>query len=353
MVIDDISEKHPLITIIIPCRNEEKFIGKCLDSIIANGYHKDKLEVLVVDGMSMDKTRKVVEKYAQQHTFLKLLSNPKKVTPSAMNIGIKASEGDIIIILNAHCFIANDFISKNIEYLNKIKDADCVGGMLNTINENNGIISAAIPMAIDSPFGAGGSRYRTRRDEGFIVDTVPYAAYRRMVFEKIGLIDEELIRDQDEEFNYRLIKYGGKIYYTPLIKSYLYIRPNLKKLGKQHFQYGYWKIRVIRKHKMFSTWRHIVPTMLVFSLAGGAISALFSAIGLYFLILVAGSYLLLTAFFSAKISADKGWKYFFVLPPAFVTIHFSYGLGFLKGIFDFIIFKKHLKKKIEDEALTR
>lgn len=341
------------VSVIIPCRNEEKFISKCLDSIIANDWPKDELEVFVVDGASKDGTRVIVEKYAQRFPFIRLLNNVKKVTPSAMNIGIKASKGDIIIILNAHSFIANNFISKNVEYLTKIKDADCVGGMLNTVNENQRVISLAIPLATDSPFGTGGSRYRIRKDEGFIFDTVPYAAYRRIVFERIGLFDEELIRDQDEEFNYRLMKSGGKIYYTPLIKSYLYIRPDLKKLWRQHFQYGYWKIRVILKHKMSSSWRHIVPAMFVSGLVGSAISALFSTVGLYVLILVAGSYLLLTAFFSAKTSADKGWKYFFVLPLVFGTLHFSYGLGFMKGIFDFILLKKHLKKKIEDETLTR
>jgi len=227
-----------LISIIIPCRNEEKFIGKCLDSIVGQVYPKDKLELFVVDGMSTDKTREVVREYGQTYSFIAILENRMKVTPFAMNIGIRSSQGEVIILVNAHSILDKDFLKNNIEYLNKTH-ADAVGGMLNTINVGASIISKAIPLATDSIFGAGGRRYRSRIQEGFVKDTLPYCAYRKELFDKIGLIDEDLIRDQDEEFNYRILKNGGKIFFTPKIKSYLHVRPTLKKLWKQHFQYGY------------------------------------------------------------------------------------------------------------------
>lgn len=341
-----------LISIIIPCRNEEGFIGKCLDSIIANDYPEDILEVLVVDGISEDGTRDFVERYAHQHHFIRLLDNPKKITPVALNIGIKHAKGNVIIRMDAHNIYPSDYISKCIDHLDKL-DADNVGGVWITLPGSNTFIANSIAFVMSHPFGVGGAKFRTGIEKPTLVDTVPFGCYRREVFDNIGLFDEIFLRNQDDELNYRLTKSGGKIYLVPEIISYYHARPTLSKLWGQYFQYGYWKVRVIQKHKLPASWRHLVPIALVLSLITGTTFALFSIVGLYFLILVAGSYLLLTAFFSAQISTKKGWKYLFVLPLAFGAIHFSYGLGFLKGIFDFILLKKHLKKKIEDEALTR
>jgi len=346
------NKNFPFVSIIIPCRNEEKFIGRCLDSIIAQDYPKDKIEILVVDGRSTDRTREVVEGYTQRYPFIKILDNSKRITPVAMNIGIREAKGDVIILVNAHSILDKNFLKYNFQYLNKT-NADAVGGRLNTINDDFSIIAQAIPLAADSIFGAGGKRYRTRITEGWVKDTLPYCAYPKKIFEKIGLIDEELIRNQDEEFNYRLLKSGRRIFFTPKIKSYLHIRPSLRKLWRQYFQYGYFKVRVAQKISAIFTWRQLVPSIFVGSLILTGIMSFFSKFFLCLFFLISGSYLFTNFIFSLGISIKKGLKFFPILPAVFATLHFSYGFGFLKGIWDFVIRKKHLKQKIEDVPLTR
>ena len=346
------NKDFPFVSIVIPCRNEEKFISKCLDSIIAQDYPKDKIEVLVVDGRSTDRTKEVVEGYTQKYPFIRLLDNPKRITPVAMNIGIKGAKGDVVILVNAHSILDRDFLKYSTEYLKKT-GADAVGGKLNTINDNSSLVAQAIPQAADSIFGAGGKRYRGREEEGWVKDTLPYCAYPKEIFEKIGLIDEELIRDQDEEFNYRLLKSGGKIFFTPKIKSYLHIRPSLRKLWKQHFQYGYFKVKVTQKTGAIFTLRQLIPAIFVSSLMFTGVLSFFSKLFLCLFSLIVCSYLIANFGFSLAIAIKNGLKIFLVLPTVFFTLHFSYGLGYLKGIWDFLIYKKHLKKKIKDIPLTR
>lgn len=342
----------PLISIIISCRNEEKFIGKCLDSILAQTYPKDKVEVLVVDGMSSDKTREVVATYIREHHFIRLLENKRKITPCAMNIGIKSSKGDVFILVNAHSILDKNFLKNNIDYLNKT-NADAVGGMLKAIYEGSSLIAKAIPLATDSIFGAGGKRYRSRIEEGFIKDTLPYCAYRKELFDKIGLIDEDLIRDQDEEFNYRILKHGGTIYYSPKIKSYLYVRPTLKKLWKQHFQYGYFKPLVLSKVGGLFTWRQAIPSLLITSVVVTGLLSFLNEYFLWFFILILGLYVSVTIIFSLLTGIKRDLSLMPFLMASFVTLHFSYGSGYLNGILDFILLKKHLKLKVIDVDLTR
>lgn len=348
------SEKNnlPFVSVVIACRNEENFIGRCLDSINANDYPKDKLEVLVIDGMSDDGTRKVVQEYNEKFPFIKLLDNPEKVTPVAMNIGIKGAGGGVIILVNAHCVVDSNFLKYSIECLLET-GADAVGGTLNTINDDTSLVAQAIPLAADSMLGAGGNRYRTRTDEGWVRDTLPYCAYRREIFDKIGLIDEDLVRGQDAEFNYRILRSGGRIYYAPKIKSYLHIRPTLKKLWRQHFQYGWFKPLITKKTGFVLTCRQSIPAIFVSSLVCSLVAMLFFKPFLWVFLIVAGSYALANLVFSLKISFSNGLKCFFVLPLVFVTLHFSYGIGYLTGIWDLIIVKKDKKRGIKDIPLTR
>jgi len=342
--------EKPQISVIIPARNEQATIGKCLDSILGNSYPSDKLEILVVDGMSSDGSRGITEEYMAQYPAVKLLDNPRLVTPVALNIGVKAAQGDIIVILGAHSHIDKDFLSQSVKALSEIPEADCVGGVVCNIGE--GLVGESISSVLSSPFGVGNARFRTGNYKGF-VDTVAFGAYRREVFERIGFFDEVFIRNQDDEFNYRLIKGGGKIYLTPQIQYYYYVRPSLHKLWSQYFQYGYWKVRVIQKHRLPASWRHVVPTAFVISLVGSGVSAIWSLWGLYALGMISVSYLASSLLFSLIISLKKGLLYLPLLPLAFGAIHFSYGLGFLKGVWDFVILRKHLKRKIEDVELTR
>lgn len=347
-----VNESFPFISLIIASRNEEQFIRRCLDSIIQQTYPRHRLEVLVVDGMSSDKTKERVKEYIQNYPFIQLLENPKKLTPFAMNIGIKNSKGDVIILVNAHSLLDKDFLKNSIHYLNRT-GADAVGGMLESINEESSSIAKAIPIATDSIFGAGGRRYRNRLEEGFVRDTLPYCAYRRDLIDRIGWIDEDLIRDQDEEFNYRILKNGGKIYYTPRIKSYLYIRPDFRRVWKQHFQYGYFKPLVAQKAGGIFTWRQTIPSIFVGSLFITGLFSLFIKYSLWGFFLILGSYIGLNLLFSLILSIRESFKLFPLIAISFATLHVSYGFGYIKGIFDFIIGKRHVKRRMDDLIITR
>ena len=335
----------PLISIIIPCRNEEQHIGKCLDSLISHNYPKESLEILVVDGISEDKTRDIIKDYIEKYHFIRLLDNPEKVTPRAMNIGIRESRGEVVLMVNSHSVLDKDFLKWNIHHLTEIKEADAVGGTLKTISDDN-IFSKAIEFVSDSVFGSGGKRYRQRTEPGFVQDTLPYCAYRREVFDKFGIIDETLFRTQDGEFNLRILKGGGKIYFSPKIKSYLYGRSSLARFSRQQFQYGYFKVKIAKKLGWGSIPRQVVPGLFVFSLILSVILSFLYKSFLFLFVLIIGSYFLANIIFSLQISFKKGMKYFLPCFLTFFVMHFSYGLGFLKGIIDFLILGKEAKKDI-------
>jgi cellulose synthase/poly-beta-1,6-N-acetylglucosamine synthase-like glycosyltransferase len=340
---DYLKTNLPFVSIIIPCRNEEKFIGKCLDSILAQNYPKEKMEILVVDGMSEDKTRKIVKKFqiSNLEFQIHLLDNLKKFVPAAMNISIKSAQGNIIIRIDAHAWMAKNFISKNVEYLEK-SDANCVGGPIKSINDDS-FVGQTVALAMSSPFGVGDAKFRYSKKEEY-VDTVAFGAYRREVFDNVGLFDEEFIRNEDDEFNFRLTKSGGKIFFTPKIESYYYVRSSISKLWKQYFQYGYFKIKLIKKFKSIPSLRCLIPTIFVASLFITGISGIFSFILLLLFYIISGAYLLfiLTGGLILSMKNDN-LKHFFILPLIFAIIHFSYGIGFLKGILDFVILKRDIK----------
>ena len=247
------------MSVVIPVRNEQDYIHKCIVSLVEQDYPKNLYEVLVVDGMSTDNSRRIVQSSTSNNPNIHVHENPNLLTSFGLNIGIKKSKGAIIIILGAHSFVETDFIRKNEEILTRI-GADCVGGPIISIGET--FRAKGISLAMSSIFGVGDALFRYAEKEGY-VDTVAFGGYRREVFEKIGLFDEELTRNQDDEFNYRLRKAGGKIFITPQIKSYYYSSSNLAKLWKQYFQYGVWKIRVLQKHPRMMRLRQFVPGVFV------------------------------------------------------------------------------------------
>ena len=268
-------ENKLFVSIIIPCRNEEKFVSKCLDSIIAQDYPKEKMEILIVDGMSKDKTRVILREYIEKYPFIRVLDNPKKIVPCALNIGLKNARGEIIMRMDAHTTYGKDYMSKCVKYLDEY-DADNVGGILKTTPAENTIIAKAITLVLSHRFGAGDSYFRIGSKEPRWVDTVFPGCYKRKVFEKIGLFNEKLIRNQDLEFNLRLKKTGGKILLVPEIMSCYYPSSNLKTFWKHNFRDGF-SITYPLKYgiKAFS-WRHLVPFVFVLTLIGSGILSFFS-----------------------------------------------------------------------------
>lgn len=361
-------DNTPYVSVIIPVRNEESYISKCLNSILNQDYKKDKIEVLIIDGMSEDGTVQKIRQFLnqtiesgilsqnknqeiekKQNTGLpdiRILKNPKKVAPCGLNIGIREAKGDYIIRMDAHTEYAPDYVSKCIEWLKKT-GAKNAGGPMRAVE--NGYVGKAITLAHHSKFGLGGGKFHNKDYSGYM-DTVYLGAWPRKVFEELGLFDERLVRNQDIEFNARIRKAGGDIYMTPEIKSYYYCRDTLNGLWKQNFENGKWVVYTKKITSYCLSWRHFIPLIFVISLMVSGVmlfissqldlEKLFSLSFLLFAMIVA-SYILTNLFFSAVISLNKGLKYFFILPIVFAALHFSYGLGSILGI---LTLKKWLNK---------
>ena len=325
-----------LVSVIIPCRNEEKFIGKCLDSVIANDYLKDNLEILVIDGMSDDKTREILKDYSQKYNFIRMIDNPKKFTPFALNIGVKNAKSEIIIRLDAHSIYNKDYISKCIKYL-KEYEVDNVGGIWKIMPSEKTLINKAIALVSSSFFGAGNAYYRMGYSKGpKFVDTVFLGCYKKETFEKIGLYNENLARSYDMEFNSRLRKAGGKILLFPDIITYYYPKPTLKEFFGHNLLDGIWAIYPLKFGTSLKL-RHYVPFIFVLSLIFFLISSFFFKPTIYLFLFIIGLYLLASLFFSISIAIrEKNLGLFFVLPLAFACRHFGYGLGSLVGLIKLI-----------------
>jgi cellulose synthase/poly-beta-1,6-N-acetylglucosamine synthase-like glycosyltransferase len=255
------------VSIIIPCRNEEKYISKCLDSLLDNNYPKGLIEIFMIDGMSEDNTREIIKRYIEKYPFIKLLNNSKRIVPTALNIGIKEVRGDIVIRIDAHSIYPSNYIEKLVLWIRESK-TDNVGGIFITKPGAETAIARAIAVILSHPFGVGNGLFRIGIKEPKYVDTVPFGAYRREVFNKIGLFNERLIRNQDLEFNLRLKKAGGKILLVPEIVSYYYARADLKGLFKQNFWNGFWVIYSTKFAKMPFSVRHLIPFFFLISLKG-------------------------------------------------------------------------------------
>ncbi|WP_343764584.1 glycosyltransferase family 2 protein [Clostridium oceanicum] len=335
-------ENIATVSIVIPCKNEDGYIKKCLDSFVNQSYPKELYEVLVCDGLSTDGTQDIVKEYEKKYTNVKLVLNEGITAPKGMNIGIKSSTADIIIIFGAHAYADKDFIKNNVEFLKKDSSIGCVGGPIETLNSS--IKGKSIALAMSSPFGVGNALFRYAKKETF-VDTVAFGAYRRSVLDKIGYFDEELVRNQDDEINYRVIKSGYKILLSPQVKSYYYSRDSLKKLWRQYFQYGFWKVKVMQKHGKTASLRHLVPMLFVITnILGFLLGMIFKPIMMLWIVEVI-TYILSNLIFSFKVSkGEKGvLKY---IPIIFSILHISYGIGFLEGLFVFFVVKS--KKSIEN-----
>ncbi len=313
----------PLVSVVIPMRNEAKHIHECLDSVLAQDYPRDCLEVIVVDGDSDDDSLAVLQGYGDR---IRVLHNPARIVPSSMNIGIRAARGEIVARVDAHTKLAPDYLRVGVETLQR-SGADNVGGPM--ISVGGGAIGDAIALAMASRFGIGAYFHFAAEDRE--VDTVYMGMWPRRVFERIGLFDEELVRNQDDELNYRLRKAGGRIFLTTRMRSRYQNRQSWKSLRRQFYQYGLWKIRVLQKHPRQMSLRQFVPPAFVAALAGSAMAACFHAWGAWLLLVVASSYAMALGLAAASVARVHGWQHFWNLLRAFATMHLSWGSGFLVG----------------------
>ncbi len=330
-------ERYPMmkITIIIPCLNEEQYIAECLESVLASDYDKSKMEILVVDGVSSDRTKEIVESYSKKHSHIKLLSNPDKIVPKSMNIAIKQATGDYIIRLDAHALYPTNYFSKLIEWHQKL-DADNVGAVIVTEVKNLNKKSASIKEVLSHRLGVGNSEFRTGVDEVKEVDTVPFGCYKKEVFDRYGLYDERLIRNQDIELNKRIINGGGKIYLVPDIECTYFAREDFISLAKNSYSNGFWNILTAYYTKTLNSLslRHFIPLIFVLSLLFPMLLSLLIPKLLWLTLLSLSSYLALVIITSFKLR-EKSNKLCYLI-ASFLTLHLSYGFGSLIGIFSMI-----------------
>ena len=336
------------ISIIIPCRNEENYIASCLESVINSDYPNDLIEVKVVDGMSDDNTREIIQEYSNKYSFIKMIDNVKQKTPYAFNLGIEKSSSDFIMIMGARHIISKNYILYSIDKLNKDGDLGCIGGAV--INSFENSISEVISKAMNSSFGVGIGNFRTNIVEEIYVDTIGTPVYRKKIFDELGLFDERLTRNQDDEFNYRVTQAGYKIMSSGNISVKYFVRASFRKLFNQYYQYGYWKVFVNKKHKTITTLRQLAPCGFVSYLLLLLISLIFLKEYLYITAIPLILYILLTTYFSIKLSKKR---YEMInLFKSFFILHFSYGLGYLEGAFNFIILNKN-DVSVKNEKLSR
>ena len=322
----------PFVSVIIPCRNEKKFILKCLDSLIKQDYPKDKMEILVADGRSEDGSGEMVREYAEKYSFVKLLDNPKKFTPFGLNIGIKNSKGEVIVRIDAHADYEGDYVSKCVKYLKEL-EADNVGGVLKTLPAQNTIWARAIAFSLSSPFGAGGSYFRTGSKTIREVDTVFGGCFKRKVFDKVGLYNEKLRRSQDFEFNKRLKKAGGKIFLIPETIACYYPPPRLKDFLKHNFTDGFWVTYPLKFNIRIFSWRHLIPLVFLSTLIVLVVFSFVSKFFFLLFLLVIIFYFLVSFSFSFKVAGkEKDIRLLFVLPVVFAIRHFGYGAGSILGL---------------------
>ena len=322
-------ESLPLVSVIMPVRNEAAYIERSLGAVLAQDYPADRMEILVVDGMSNDGTREYVRARQTEHPCLRLIDNPAQIVPPALNIGIRQAHGEIVVRVDGHCEIAPDYVRRCVEHLMN-DDIDGVGGPIETIGETDE--AEAIALAMSSWFGVGGSAFRTVKDRAMLVDTVAFPAYKRETLERMGAFDEEQVRNQDDEYNYRLRERGGRLLLAPDVTSRYYSRSSLRRLWRQYFQYGFWKYRGMQKHPRQMRPRQFVPPAFVAGLTGSALLGLIFRPFWWLSAIVVFLYMAVNAFASLSLGRSHGMRHVPRLMIIHPILHLSYGLGFLIGL---------------------
>ena len=325
----------PAVSVVMPMRNEAARVRESLGAIQRQDY-PGPLELVCVDGMSGDGTRDIVTALAAADPRIRLVDNPSGRTPNAMNLGIRAASHPLVLRMDAHAVAAPDYARRSVAALEET-GAACVGGRWAIVGD--GLVGAAIALAMTSPFGVGTAAWRTAAAPGW-TDTVPFGLWRKDRLLSLGGFDEALTRNQDYELNYRLRASGGRIWYDPAIQATYHARRSLGPLARQYLQYGFWKARVMRLHPRSTRLRHLAAPVFVAGLVVGALLAAVAGgawVGLY----LAGLGLYCIAAGVAAIAASRraeSWAPLALLPPIFLVLHVAWGAGFWSGFVRFWLF---------------
>ena len=317
----------PLVTVIMPVYNEERFIARSLDQVLSQDYSD--IEVIVADGMSTDRTREIVKDYATRFPNVRLVDNPKRFRASGLNVAILDSKGEVIVCVDGHCEVANDFVRQDVELLQEHPEAWSVGGP--TGHEGQTWFGKAVAMAMQHRAGVGSATHRFPHFEGY-TDGVQFPAYRRWLFDRVGLFDEIMVRTEDDELSFRIMQAGGKNYVSPRVRYKYYVRDSFSKLFQQYSQYAFWRIPVFRKHRRPTTVRQMVPllffvTMFALLIVGAMLRQPVVALALPAL------YVLILLAVGISTIPRVGFKVACLVPFAIATLHVAYAWGMGYGFF--------------------
>lgn len=326
---------HPRVSVVIPTKKEEKHIGECIGQLVNQTYPKDKLEILIIDGMSEDGTREIVTRESERENrssgiVIRLVDNAKGQRASGLNIGIKEAKGDVIMRIDARTIIPSDYIEKCVRTLIET-GADNVGGVQKpiTVQGSGSLTQEAIGITLSHPFGVGDAQFRLGKKNGYM-DTVYLGSFRREIFDKVGFFDEEsAVISEDSDMNQRIRDAGGKVYLNKDIVAYYYPRDNFKDLWKLYFRYGGAKAGNLIKNKKLTAWRQLVPPTFLMSIVFLMLLSVFNLYFLYLLLPLLGTYTLANLLVSMYLSVQ--YKKLSLLPrlfTAFPILHFSWAFGF-------------------------
>lgn len=324
----------PSVSVIIPCRNEEKTIHLVLDAIHAQTYPRELQQVVIADGFSEDRTREQIESFKTSHPDLVVMvvNNPKRIIPAGLNAAILASSGDLIVRMDAHSIPNPDYVALCVDALER-NVAQNVGGVWDIQPGSNSWIARSIAAAAGNPLAVGDARYRFT-DKAAYVDTVPYGSYKRELFNQIGLFDETLLANEDYELNTRIIQSGGKIWLDPKIRCVYFARSSLRALSQQYYGYGYWKFQMLKRYPETLRWRQALPPAFILGLLLLLLAGIFWKPALILFATALGLYLLVLLGVGIHMASKKSDILLIIgIPLAIITMHFSWGAGFIAGAF--------------------
>jgi succinoglycan biosynthesis protein ExoA len=336
----------PTVTIIVACRNEASHVDALIAGIGAQTYPRDKLELVVADGESTDGTREQILAAVARDNLVRLVTNPARTTAAGLNKAIESATGEVLVRMDAHTEYAPDYVERCVETL-ILTGAANVGGPART--RASGYVQRSIAAAYNSWLSVGGAAFHLEHIEG-PVDTVPYGCWWRRVFDEVGLFDESLTRNQDDEHNLRIIRHGLIVWQSASIRSWYRPRSSLKNLFGQYFQYGYWKVAVMRKHRRIPSWRHVAPTIAIGALLASVVVAVADPRLAWCPALLVAGYAAAVAVQSIGVARDD-LRMVFLLPVVYACFHFGYGLGFAAGLCDWLRGKYGQRQSVQ--RLTR
>ncbi len=311
----------------MPVRNEVEFIERSLGSVLAQDYPTDKLDVVVADAMSTDGTTDLLRAFSRQDSRVRVVENPGLIAPTGLNAAMRVASGQIVIRVDGHCVVQPDYVKRCVTWIIQ-ENVDGVGGVIDTMGQTS--VAAAIAKAMSSRFGVGDSAFRVGVQSPVLSDTVPFPAYTRAVIDRLGPYDESLARNQDDEYNYRLRKAGGRLLLVPDIRTTYFSRGTLRSLWRQYFQYGYYKVKVLNMHPFQMRWRQFIPPAFVLFLSGGIVISMVSRTAAIACASVLGTYFALNIGWSVASAGFNACA--LVVALAFCAMHVGYGAGFVAGL---------------------